>query len=119
MGLYSDTIYSVTTYEELEECKERKNQAIEAHQKAMKNYLLTCIDKAGMYNKVKIKNTDVVGVLKVVTTANLMYPYEIKFYPLKKDGEVSQNSRYNPKFRSWDMKNMLENLIGAYEVVGE
>ena len=113
--------YRLVTYDEVEEAKKRKEEAVRSYTSKHKDYLFTCLRNAGFLGvRVRAKETKVVGVLRVAENhGSLLYPYEIKFYPVKKDGNISLNSRGVPKFWGWQLKTMPEMLIELFEIAGD
>ena len=117
-------IYSVVSYREMMETRERTNRALQENNRKYKNFLITCLCEAGFENskKVRIKTTGAVGVLEVEDKQYLYggfpRPYEIKFYPETKSGEISKKSRYIPlsQYREEDLVKQLTNL---FELVGD
>lgn len=113
--------YRLVTYDEVEEAKKRKEEAVRNYTSKHKDYLFTCLCNAGFLGvRVRAKETKVVGVLRVAENhGSLLYPYEIKFYPVKKDGNISLNSRGVPKFWGWQLKTMPEMLRELFEIAGD
>ena len=118
--MFEDT-YRLVTYDEVEEAKKRKEEAVRDYNSKHKDYLFTCLRNAGFIGvRVRVKETKVVGVLRVEENhGSLLYPYEIKFYPVKKDGNISLNSRSVPKFWGWHLKTMAESLRDLFEIAGD
>ena len=114
-------IHRTVTYAEVEEAEHKKKKASVDYAYKLIDYLSTCLQNAGFLNvRVRVKETGVVGVLRVEENhGSTLYPYEIKFYPAKKDGNISLNSRSVSKFWGWHLKNMPEMLRDLFEVVGD
>ena len=113
--------YAVTTIEEVEEARQKKINAEKDFHIKYKNYLWTCLCDVDMANtKVRLKNTDIVGVLRVEKdVGSLTYPYDIKFFPLKKNGEVSLKSKYVPRLFIIQDRYKREVLRELFEIVGD
>lgn len=108
------------TYEELAKSLEVRNKAIEEYKTNFFNYLAYCRNKAGFTDVLlRNKHNGKIGKLAIVGTGtHTMYPYEFRFYPLKKNGEVSLNSCY-VDFKPWRVAEMYDTLIKRFEVVGD
>lgn len=121
MSVLLGETYAVTTFEEVEEAKIKRENSVKDFRSKYENYLMTCLCNAGLaHNKVRVKKNGDIGVLRVEENrGSISYPYEIKFYPLKKDGEVSLKSRYVSEFWGWKIKSLVEELQKTFEPVGD
>lgn len=120
MRLETET-YAVTSYEEMEEARLRANGAIIEFRLRHKNFLITCLCEVGFANKtVRVKKTGDTGVLTVEEKGyTSFYPYEIKFYPFKKNGDISLKSRYLSQFNQMHGDTMIQELLNCFELVGD
>ena len=110
--------YTVVSFEELEQAKKDRDMVIAEYGLKHKNYLLTCLSESGLDNaRVRVKKTGVNGRLIVKENhGSLLYPYEIKFYPIKKDGSVSLIPKFVPNFYGWSSKTMRKMLNEVFEI---
>ena len=113
--------YAVISYEEVIEAKEKKEEAFKDFIFKYKNYLITCLCNTGLINVIVcVKQTGDRGVLRVEeNSGSINQPYKIKFYPCKKNGEISLKSKYVASFFDWRMKELLSNLQAVFESTGE
>lgn len=121
MRLETET-YAVVSYEELEEAKRNHIEARKEFFQKHENFLITCLCNAGFANKkVRVKQTGVVGVLRVENSSfgSYSYPYEIKFYPLKKNGETRMYSMCVAQFNPFREQEIHQQLLNAFELVGD
>lgn len=110
----------VTTFEELEKYEQEREEAIVDYHFKYIDYLRSCLRITGLTSKVRVKETKDVGVLRIEENrGSIAFPFEIKFYPIKKNGEVSLKSRYVNKFLSWRIKELVSELQKAFEPVGD
>lgn len=84
------------TYEQLHESRRVKEEAEEKYKKDYFCYACQCIQDAGFddVDVCSIANPSLRGRLCVVATGYDYSPYEIKFFPLRKDGVLSKKSTY-------------------------
>lgn len=81
------------TFNDVKEAKQKYEDSKKEYHIAVYDFLTQCLVDAGMSNKtVRVKKDGKKGVLRV-EEGSYGRPFEIKFYPLKKDGGVSQMSR--------------------------
>ena len=108
--------YEVVSFEEMRESQIAVEQANNEYKRLYKNFLITCLCKSGFAKKkVRHKKTGIVGVL-VVESRTYYRPYEIKFYPIRKDGMVSLKAKYHGCYSD---KTLVEELKWNFELVGE
>ena len=108
--------YAVTSYDEMFEAKRQAEESVRKYKQAYKNFLITCLCKAGFAKKrVRFKKLNLEGVLQV-EEKSYFSPYEIKFYPVKKDGGLSQKSRYHGNYHD---EGLVAELTENFEVVGD
>ena len=115
-----DEIYAVTSYEDLEIAKTAKEAADKYFHNTYKNYLITCLCNAGLAKKkVRVIKTGDVGVLEIEKGSYYNDVYEIKFYPIRKDGGVSLKSKYVNGLSTWKVENYPTLLPTLFEIVGD
>ena len=115
MRLETET-YTVTSYEEMMEARNEAEESAKKYKQAYKNYLITCLCKAGFADKkVKRKRTGVIGFLKVAE-CSFFHAHEIKFYPLTKDGNISKVAKYHGYYHE---DRLVEELVANFELVGD
>lgn len=82
------------TFNDVKEAKQKYEDSKKEYHVAVYDFLAQCLVDAGMSNKtVRVKKDGKKGVLRVESTDGWFSPFSIKFYPLKKDGGISQMSR--------------------------
>lgn len=114
--MFENESYTVTSYEDMKEVKEQYNEALSRYKQSYKNFLITCLCEVGFAKKkVREKRTGSVGFLEV-REKSYFTPYEIKFYPLKKNGETSLNSKY---FGYLQNERLAQDLTDLFELVGD
>ena len=113
--------YAVTSYKEVLEAKKKKDKANFDFLWKYKNYLITCLCNAGLVKViVRNKNTNDKGVPRVEENkGSLLYPYEIKFYPIRKDGGVSLKAKYIPNFWQYKTAEIFTSLQNSFESTGD
>lgn len=115
--------YAVTTLEEVLEAKLNRENAIKDYRIKVKNYLITCLCDTKFSNvRVRVKKTGDVGELRVVEnygSALTLYPYELKFFPVKKDGNISLKSKNVPNLYGWHLTKTDKMLQDIFEIVGD
>lgn len=113
--------YAVTTLEEVLEAKLNRENAIKDYRIKVKNYLITCLCDTKFSNvRVRVKKTGDVGELRVVENRDSpIYPYEVKFFPVKKDGNISLKSKYIPNLYGWHLTKTDKMLQDIFEIVGD
>ena len=108
------------TYEEMIDARSDFEGARMTFYQKYHDFLKGCIEKAGFTNKlVQLKDSTIRGQFKIAQNISTRQPWEIKFYPLTKNGEVSMRSKYLPRFYSWQENTLTEQLISLAEVVVE
>lgn len=117
--------YPVVTLEEVQEARQKRDNSIDDFRNKYYGYLMTCLCEAGFVDshkvhKVRAKSCGTIGILRIESEQySNLYPYGIKFYPIKKDGKVSLKSKYITQFYGWRIENLLEDLLEAFELVGD
>lgn len=115
MGLYTET-YAVVSYEEMMASKQNLRVVEENFRTTYKNFLVTCLCEMGFWNKrVRFKKTGVEGLL-LINERTYYKPYEIKFYPFIKNGNISKSPRY---FLYCSDESIIKDLTEAFELVGD
>ena len=111
--------YAVTSYEEMIEAKQKAEEAKKQFHWRHKDYLITCLCNVGFAkSKVRVKKTGDIGVLVVEEKGYLStHPYEIKFYPFTKSGDLSKKSRYVAQFNQMHEKDIIRELQNCFEKV--
>lgn len=108
------------TYEEMNLARENYATARQEFSLQYLRFLTTVLEKAGVLDKlVKIKGKDLTGQFKVADTNASRQPWEIRFYPLTKNGEISLRSKYLNGFYSWKEDTLVEQLKNICEMVGD
>lgn len=108
------------TFEEMIQAREELGVARQNFSLKYHAFLVTVLNKAGFLNKlVQIKGSDLRGQFRITTTMSSRYPWEIKFHPLTKSGEVSMKSKYLTNFYNWNENTLTEQLLKIAEVVGD
>lgn len=117
----TSNVYTPTTYEEVKEAKQKAEEAVKDSNRKYKDYLITCLCTTGLVNViVRVKESDTRGILIVEeNNSSALYPYEVKFYPIRKDGGVSLKSKYVAGFWGWIIKDLLKMLTDTFESTGE
>lgn len=106
------------TYEEMNDARGEFQEARTKFSLKYHDFLTTAIENAGFLNKiVQIKDTGVRGQFKVSSNISTRQPWEIKFHPLTKSGEVSMKSKYLHNFYSWKEDELTEQMLKIAEVV--
>ena len=113
--------YAVTSYEEMVEARQKAEEAKKQFHWRHKDYLITCLCEVGFAKSaVRVKHTGDTGVLVVEEKGFLStQPYEIKFYPFKKNGDLSLKPRYVGRFNQFHEKDMIQELLNCFEKVEE
>ena len=117
--MFTNETYAVTSYEEMIEAKQKAEEAKKQYYWRHKDYLITCLCNVGFAkSKVRVKKTDDIGVL-VVEEKHFMsiQPYEIKFYPFKKNGDLSLKSKYVANFNQFFDRDITQELLNCFEKV--
>lgn len=108
------------TFEEMNQARDKYRVARQEFSLQYLRYLTTVLENAEVLDKlVKIKGKDLTGQFKVADTNSSSQPWEIKFYPLTKNGEISLRSKYLNGFYSWKEDTLVEQLKNIAEVVGD
>ena len=108
------------TYEEMNQARDAFSKARQEFSSKYYDFLRTALEEAGVHNKlVQIKDTKLVGVFKISESISSRQPWEIKFYPMTKNGTVSMKSKYLNNFCSWYENTIVKQLQEIAEVVGE
>lgn len=112
--------YAIVSYEEVAEAQHKAEEAKKEFLWKHKNFLITCLCKVGFADKrVRVKKTGDMGVLRVeeYNSLSFLHPYELRFYPIKKNGEISLKSRYVNGFFSFREKDTIQQLLDIFELV--
>lgn len=111
----------LTTYEDVLRAQVERDEALKRYSDKCEKYLISCLRNAGLDNVLVIsKSTKCVGVLRVEKCSSSVYPYEVKFYPITKSGNISMKSKGVPRFYGFSYRNMQTNLIECFaKVVGD
>lgn len=108
------------TYKEMNQARDEFSTARQEFNRKYYDFLKTALEEAGFLNKlVRIKDKDLTGQFKISDSPSSRQPWEIKFYPLTKSGEVSMKSKYLNNFNSWKENELVEQMLKIAEVVGE
>ena len=92
--MFENETYSVVSYEEMMEARKQSEESAKKYKQAYKNFLITCLCEAGFAKKiVRHKKYGWEGILEI-TEKTYWRPYEIKFFPLKKNGGISAKSKF-------------------------
>lgn len=82
------------TFNAVKEAKQKYEDSKKEYHTAVYDFLAQCLVDAGMSNKtVRVKKDGKKGVLRVEPKDSWFFPPRIMFYPLEKDGGISQMSR--------------------------
>lgn len=95
MVTYEDV--PVITYKEVLKEKKKMKKAVSSYKHTYLEYLAYILQNVGMYEKtVCCKQLEMRGMIKIVPDNfySQSRPYKFEFYPFKKDGTLSRNSRY-------------------------
>lgn len=116
--------YTVVSEQELREAKDKMDVGLRNFNNLYEGYLTTCICNAGFADKlVRNKKTGAVGKLSIEYKgfSHLEYPYpsEIKFYPLKKNGEASRKAQYVYLSPYSTRCSLTEQLLKNFEIAGD
>ena len=107
------------TFNDVKEAEQKYKDAKREYSLSVYDFLAQCLVDAGMSNKtVRVKKDGKIGVLRV-EESSYGCPFEIKFYPLKKDGGVSQMSRgvYDLYISHLFSEKAVAHLKAVFEVV--
>ena len=108
------------TYDEMNTARADFEDARITFTQKYHDFLKGCLENAGVLNKiVQLKGSTIRGQFKIASDISSRQPWEIKFYPLTKNGEVSLRSKYLTRFYPWKEDTLTEQLINLAEVVGE
>ena len=108
--------YAVVSYEEMRDAKIEAEQSAKKYKQAYKNFLITCLCEVGFAKKrVRHKRSGCEGIL-TVEEKSYFAPYEIKFYPVKKDGGISLKPKYHGYYHD---NSLVEELKENFELVGD
>ena len=108
------------TYEEMNQARRDFEDARKEFNLKYLDFLKGCIENAGFTNKlVQLKDSTIRGVFRVDSYSSTYQPWEIKFYPLTKSGEVSMKSKFLHNFYSWKEDELTEQMLKIADVVGE
>lgn len=114
--MFENETYAVTSYEEVLEARKEVETYSKKYRQAYKNFLITCLCKAGFAKKrVRHKKLNIIGVLEV-GEKSYWSPYEIKFFPVRKDGGISLKAKY---YGYTHEDRMVEDLTEIFEIVGD
>lgn len=113
--------YEVVSLKELKKAEQKMTEVVRDYHNKHRNYLLTCLCETGLANAiVRVKQTGDIGVLRVKENCgSKICPYIVRFYPVRKDGNISLNHRYVPNFFTWLTEDMTKLLKDTFEIVGD
>lgn len=114
--MFENETYSVVSYEEMKEARRQAEESSKKYKQAYKNFLITCLCEAGFAKKiVRHKKLNITGVLEI-TDKTYWRPYEVKFFPVKKDGGISAKSKY---YGLVNDESYVKDLTEIFELVGD
>lgn len=107
-------VYTPTTYNEMMEANKEAEESVKKYKQAYKNFLITCLCEAGFAKKiVRHKRLGCEGTLEI-EEKSYFRPYEIKFFPLRKDQGVSLKSKF---YGLTNDKTLVQELTEMFELV--
>lgn len=90
----TSNVYTPITYEEMVKVKQEAAESEKKYRQAYKNFLITCLCEAGFAKKiVRHKKSGCEGILEI-EERSYHRPYEIKFFPVKKNGGISLKAKF-------------------------
>lgn len=108
------------TYEQVTEARQKFKDSRIEYQRKYREFLDSVLEEAGFKNKlVYVHSLEMKGQFLVCDESSDLRPWEIKFHPLTRSGEVSMKSRYVRDFCSWNEDTLVEQLLKVAEVVGD
>lgn len=114
--MFENETYAVVSYEEMKEASRQAEESAKKYKQAYKNFLITCLCEAGFAKKiVRHKKTGCEGVLEI-EEKSYWRPYEIKFFPVKKDGGISLKSKF---YGLTNDNSLVHDLTEMFELVGD
>ena len=113
--------YAVVSFEELKLAHDMRDKCILDFNCKYRNYLLTCLCNAGFSNvKVRAKKENITGFIEVtLNNGSSYYPYKLRFYPVKKNGEKSLKHTYIAGLLPFYGEDLTEKLLSLFELAGE
>ena len=110
----TSNVYTPTTYEEMVEVMQEAEESEKKYKQAYKNFLITCLCEAGFAKKiVRHKKSGCEGILEI-KDRSYYRPYEIKFFPVKKNGGISLKSKFYGLTRD---NRLVQDLTDLFELV--
>ena len=101
----------MTFYEDLVKALENRQRANREFQSIYISYLNGVLIQLGFKDQVVREIcSGSLGVLKIEASYSPLHPYEIKFFPLRRDGEISARNIHISNYYPWDEKRLLEQL---------
>lgn len=114
--MFENETYSVVSYEEMKEANKEAEESAKKYRQAYKNFLITCLCESGFAKKlVRHKKLNIVGILDI-TEKTYWRPYEIKFFPVKKNGGISAKPKYYGLVHD---ERFVQDLTEIFELVGD